>query len=199
MTRRHHRPVSVHFSLIPGKAEHLFLFLILMILLCSPGVNGAGETDTLVIGGFSAGGDADSLARLGVPVPLEEGGFQTIYNPGEKIYIRFSKDYEGPKKWRIRTIRLSHRDQFFEKTRLNNQLLITNVSLKNLSTAGGIKLGSGQKEVLDKYGPPTHKKSSGSLIQWIYLRRTGNNEHYFSFTFNKGKVTAIDTGKRATN
>lgn len=149
------------------------------------------------LGEFQTGKSADIFKYFGIPVPIEEGGYHLIYNPQEQTYFRALLTFLGPKKWLIKTMRVSYRDQLLKKVRLSDHLMVTGISMSDLQTAKGIKLGSLQDEVAGIYGQPTHKKSSDNLEEWIYIRNDseGNSREYFSFVFSGGKVSAINIGK----
>lgn len=146
------------------------------------------------VGPFQTGRNAETLAVLGIPLPLEEGGFQTFLNTGESIYLRVSTDYAGIKKRNIRTVRLSYKDELFQKTHYNHHLMITTYSLNSLATKEGIKLGSSGNEILVKYGQPHFIKSRKDQLEWIYINNRNNSREFFSFVLVKDKVTAIQCG-----
>ena len=148
------------------------------------------------LGEFQTGKSADIFKYFGIPVPIEEGGYHLIYNPSEQTYFRALLTYLGPKKWLIKTMRVSYRDQLLKKVRLSDHLMATGVSMLELTTAKGIKLGSLQDEVAGIYGPPTHKKTANGLEEWIYIKKgdAENSREYFSFVFSGGKVVAINIG-----
>ncbi len=177
---------------------NLFLLIAVFaaVIQANPGFCQESPPSENSLGEFQTGKSADIFKYFGIPVPIEEGGYHLIYNPKEQTYFRALLTYLGPKKWLIKTMRVSNRDQLLKKVRLSDHLMVTGISMSDLQTGKGIKLGSLQDEVAGIYGPPTHKKTSDNIEEWIYIRKnnTDNSREYFSFIFSGGKVTAINIG-----
>jgi len=177
--------------------SHVFTTIILIFILSAHQGQAAdkkvfkGERS---LGILKIGRDANILNKLGMPLPLEEGGFHILYNSREKVYLRTSFHYLKPKKWLLKTVRLSYRDNFFERVRLNNQSMLTGVSLLGLKTGGGIGLGDKKSDVLKTYGHPTNMKSNKILLEWIYIKKRGKSREYLSFVFRNEIVVAINMG-----
>ena len=178
----------------PSIKVTILLSILLFLIYCSPGYCEKSFPDDISLGGFKIRQNANVLKHFRIPTPVEEGGYHIIYNPSENVYIRTSLKYLAPKKWGIKTFRLSQKDKLFDKVRLNDHQMITGVSMKGFKTGEGIGLGDTKEKVLDIYGEPTNRKSSAQLEEWIYITNINKTRKYYSFVFEKGKVVAVNMG-----
>jgi len=181
------------------KCKSLFLFSILsgflIIITFSAHLSyGIDDSSDYSLGNLKIGMNGDILEDYGMPIPIEEGGYHTLYNRNENVYLQVSLDYIKEKKWQIRTIRLSYKDELFDKFRLNDQLMLTGVSLINLKTENGIALGDIEKDVIKKYGKPDYRKRYNNLKELIYMKESGERRDYMSFVIKDEKVAGIGLG-----
>lgn len=167
---------------------------LLISLFSSSTIHGNNDSPDNSIGKLKIGQNADFLENFGMPIPIGEGGYHTLYNKNENVYLRVSLDFIKEKKWNIKTIRLSYEDIFFDKFRLNDQLMLTGVSLIEMKTGKGIGLGAAEKEVIKKYGNPDYRKSYGKIGELIYINTAKNGGKYLSFVIKEGRVIGINMG-----
>ncbi|MCD4783387.1 MAG: hypothetical protein K8T10_06110 [Candidatus Eremiobacteraeota bacterium] len=167
---------------------------LLISLFSSSTIYGIDNSSDYCLGKLKIGQNGDILEDFGMPIPIEEGGYHTLYNKKENVCLRVSLDFTKEKKRHIKSIRLSHKDIFVDKVRLNDQLLLTGVSLIKMKTGKGIGLGTTEKEVIKKYGNPDYRKSYGKIRELIYMKNSGEEGIYMSFVIKEGRVVGISMG-----
>lgn len=143
------------------------------------------------IGGFYPGQNVGALKNLGMPFPLDTGGWHTFLNQKENVYCRFFLEKRN-NRWIISQVHLVKSGGIDRGQLLNDHLMLTGVSLLKYTTRKKIGIGSVREEIIKKYDSPEKKLSIDSGEALIYKYKDGRGGYYrLIFIINNGRVEGI--------
>jgi hypothetical protein len=139
----------------------LFMLLGVTHICCKPRIP---ETQ---IGGFSPGEAAEKLKTLGMPFPIDTGGWHTFVNVRENVIFRVLSEKKSGK-WRLSRIMLVDKSVFPVDKLLEEHQLLTGSSLASFAPGKGLKLGAESEKVRNIYGVPDRIIRTETGEDWIY-------------------------------
>jgi hypothetical protein len=173
--------------------KKLFQILVILIIILFFGITPtccrAGFKET-TIGGFSTGQATENLKRLGMPTPIDTGGWHTFVNIKENVIFRVLSDRKSGK-WTILRIMLVDKSVFPAARLFEEHQMITGVSLASFSTGKELKLGVSEDKVRKIYGAPDKTIKTTIGEEWLY---SGDPE--LSVGFQNNRVVFFGLNKK---